>query len=190
MKSRDPAIAEGIRRGDPGAFDAFFDLYSGPILAYLRGMVGDASLADDLLQETLLRVYRNIDRYEERGAFRAWVFRIATNLAVGEIRRRRYGSTDALDERALEIPERDDLDPHQRLEDEERRRLVEAGLATLAEEHRAVILLRVREGMGVAEIARTLCVPEGTIKSRLHYAVHKLREFARKRESGCKGARE
>ena len=190
MEARDDDLARRIRRGDRNAFDAFFDGYSGPLLGYLAGMVSDRALAEDLLQETMLRVYRRIDRYQERGAFRSWVFRIATNLALTELRRRRLAATEALDERVLELPSPGVSDPGELFETGERERLVEAGLAILADEQRSVILLRVRHGMEVQEIAHTLCVPEGTVKSRIHHAVRKLREFVEQRDGRTiRGAR-
>lgn len=186
-ETADDTLAEQIRRGDDGAFDALFDRYAGPLLAYLEGMTRDRAAAEDLLQETLLRVHRHIDRYEERGAFRAWVFRTATNVALTELRRRRYAGGESLDGAALAVraPERDE--PEQRFADRQRAAAVEDALARLAPEHRAVVLLRVREDMGTREIAETLRVPEGTVKSRMHHAVRQLREWI---ERGVRPGRE
>ncbi len=174
-------IARRIRRGDTAAFDEFFDGCAGKLLAYLVGMVGDRATAEDLVQETMLRVYRHIGRYEERGSFRAWVFRIATNLALTEMRRRRY-RTPACDPTALEIPDGRSSDPAVVRETQDRERRLHQALAALADDQRAVILLRVREGMRIREVARTLSVPEGTVKSRLHHAVRKLRELVHRPE--------
>ena len=174
----DDGLADRIRHGDPDAFRAFYATCSGPLLGYLAGMVGDRAAAEDLLQETLLRVFRNIASYEERGAFRSWVFRIATHLALSELRRRGRAAASPLDDRVLELPDPSRVDPAEHLEDEERRRIVESGLLRLPPEQRAVLLLRVREDMDIGEIARTLGVPEGTVKSRIHHAVRQLRKLA------------
>ena len=139
-------------------------------------MVGSRAQAEDLLQETMLRVFRHIDRYRAPGAFRAWVFRIATNLALTELRRRKLAATDAWDDRLLELPDRDLPHPHERLEAEERAQMLQAGLRRLPDEQRAVFLLRAR-GMELREIAETLNVPVGTVKSRMHHAVQKLQGF-------------
>jgi len=139
-------------------------------------MVSHRAQAEDLLQETMLRVFRNIDRYRAPGAFRAWVFRIATNLALTELRRRRLAATDAWDDRLLELPDLDLPQPHARLEAEERARTLRAGLLRLPHDQRAVFLLRAR-GMELREIAETLNVPVGTVKSRIHHAVQKLQAF-------------
>jgi RNA polymerase sigma-70 factor (ECF subfamily) len=179
---REEEIGQRILRGEPGAFEEFFDRFAGPLLSYLDGMVRDRSAAEDLVQETMLRVHQRIDRYREQGAFRAWVFRIATNLALTELRRRRIAATVPLEEQRIERPAPADAVPEEQEEQERRRRSIAAGLRALSDDHRAVILLRVRGGMGIREIAHALRVPEGTVKSRMHHAVRKLREVARDRE--------
>lgn len=184
MDPGDEEIARRIRRGDTRAFDAFYDRYAGPLHGYLAGMTGDPAGAEDLVQEAMLRVFRHIERYEERGTFRAWVFRIATNLALTELRRRRYAATIPLDAGAPEPSDPADTDPGAAWEAEDRTNAVEATLATLPDEQRAVVLLRVRREMGIADIARTLGVPEGTVKSRLHHAIRKLREGVERMERG------
>jgi len=152
-------------------------------------MVGERARAEDLVQETVLRVWRGIGRYEEQGAFRSWVFRIATNVALTELRRRRL-PTGPLDAAILALPDPSPVDAQARLEAEERDELIEVGLAALPEEQRAALLLRVRDGMELREIARTLCVPVGTVKSRIHFAVRRLKEFvARQTASERRGAR-
>ena len=154
----DEDVARRIRRGDRDAFDLFFDRFGGPLLGYLTGMAG------------------------ERGLFRAWVFRIATNLALSHLRRRRLVPLAPLDERALQIPDRSRPAPHEALESEERARWIDEGIETLPADQRAVFLLRVRHDLAVREIAAILCVPEGTVKSRFHHAVRKLRDHVERRE--------
>ena len=178
----DDAIARKIEAGDPRAFDAFFERYAGPLAGHLCGMVRNRATAEDLLQETMVRVYSHIGRYRERGAFRAWVYRIATNLALTELRRSRIRRECALgtpaEEPACEAP-----DPEERLERAEAKDAVRRGISALPDEQRAVVLLRVRREMGIREIARTLSIPEGTVKSRLHHAVRSLRAYMKERET-------
>jgi RNA polymerase sigma-70 factor (ECF subfamily) len=173
------------RRGHGRAFDLFFDRFGAPLHDYLRRMVGERATAEDLLQETLTRVFRHAARYQERregeAGFQAWVYRIATNLALTELRRRRY-RVGPLDEAAGEAADVHALDPHALLEREEEREALDRAIAALPDEHRAVLLLRVRREMEVRDVARVLGVPEGTVKSRLHHAVRKLR--AQMREPG------
>lgn len=141
-------------------------------------MVGCRATAEDLVQETMLRVHQHIGSYRERGSFQAWVYRIATNAALTELRRRRYRHADALGPEALAAPDTAQPDPGEQLDRRKREQAVDAALGALPDEQRVVILLRVRMGLRIAEIAGVVGVPEGTIKSRLHHAVRKLRECA------------
>lgn len=169
----DRRLAEAIRRGDRDAFDRFFGRYAKPLLGHLTGMTGDPEGAQDLLQETMIRVWKKIGAYEERGAFRAWVYRIATNLALTELRRGRYekpGAEEAGKDRAWDGPT-----PEEEWERKDRARRLEDALRSLPDDQRAVMLLRVRREMSLREIGEVLAVPEGTVKSRIHYAVRRLR---------------
>lgn len=172
---RDEELARRIGRGDSAAFDEFYERFATRLFAYLIGMVRDRAAAEDLVQEVLLRVFRQIGDCREPRAFRAWVYRIATNLALSELRRRRYRSVDTLDQTACEIADSTLSDPGDALIQADRERAVESALERLPDDQRVVLLLRVREDMPLELIARVLGVPEGTIKSRLHHAVRKLR---------------
>lgn len=182
MSEQDERIARRIRRGEVMAFDAFFERFGGPLLGYLTGMVGGRETAEDLLQETVIRIHRNIDRYREQGAFRAWVYRIATNAALSELRRARYGA-ECPEEAAAYVADPASVDALEALEAREREEAVAKAMDQLPDDYRAVLLLRVREEMGIDEIARVLCVPEGTVKSRIHYGVRKLRAILEGREA-------
>ncbi len=177
----DEAIARRIRDGGPAGFDAFFARFSAQLLGFLLRMVGDRAAAEDLLQETMLRVFRGIDRYEERGNFRAWVYRIAANLAVSHLRRAR---PFAAEPEALLLQVRDEHaeDPCAGLVRAEEVSVLHDGIAALPEEQRLVLLLRTGQGLSLAEIAAALCLPEGTVKSRLHNAVVRLRAHAERVE--------
>ena len=175
MADGDQALAQRMRRRDPGAFDEFFERFANPLLAYLEGMVRERAVAEDLLQETLLSVWRHLDRYEERGAFRAWVYRTATNAALSELRRRRYAATEPIagvDHADPRCP-----DPAARHATAARVTAVEQAVDRLDDEHRTVLLLRVRNECSLREIAGILGIPEGTVKSRLHHAVRRVREW-------------
>jgi len=187
LSEQDERIAGRIRRGDENAFDAFFDRFAGPLLGYLTGMLGGRAAAEDALQETVLRIHRNIDRYRERGAFKAWVYRIATNVALSELRRSRYAA-ECPEHEAAQVPDPAWVDPLLHLEQEERELAVRGAMKRIPDDQRAVLLLRVRDGMGIEEIARVLCVPEGTVKSRIHYGVRRLRALLELRDPGRRRA--
>ncbi|MFH1682062.1 MAG: RNA polymerase sigma factor [Candidatus Eisenbacteria bacterium] len=182
LKLQDDELARRIGAGDPRAFDALFDRYAAPLIGYLSSMVGERATAEDLLQETMIRVYRNIGRYRERGAFRAWIYQIATNLALTELRRARFRG-DLCGEFVSRVPDPREPSAHENLERRETLAAVRAGIASLPDEQRTVVLLRVRREMGIREIARVLRIPEGTVKSRLHYAVRSLRDTILEKET-------
>lgn len=181
----DEEIAHRVLHGDPRAFDDLFDRFARPLLGYLAGMVGSRAAAEDLLQEAMIRVYQNIHSYREQGTFRAWIYRIATNLALTHLRRLRHAgpARQAESERITASTGPDALTLLERLQETE---IVRRGLAELPEEQRAALLLRLRGEMGIGAIARVLGIPPGTVKSRLHYAVEHLREYAA-REMGGSG---
>lgn len=173
----DDQLARRIRRGEPRAFDDLFDRHAGPLLRYLTGMTGSRPVAEDLLQETMLSIYRHIDHYEERGAFRGWIYRIATNQALSHLRRRRtVESAGVVDPDSL--PTGAPSDALDRLQGAEEAEAARRAVATLPAEQRAVLMLRINGELSIEEIARALEIPTGTVKSRLHYAIARLREVA------------
>ena len=176
MISDEKEMVRRIRRGDPGGFDLLWKRYAPALLAYLSRMIGSEAAAEDLFQETMVRVYRNIGRYREKGAFRSWVYRIATNAALSELRRARLAPLP-VEPASLHCVEAKGPSPLEEMEKEERIMRLRKGIGALPEEQRAVLLLRVHGEMEVREIARTLGIPEGTVKSRMHHAVRKLRGF-------------
>lgn len=189
MASRVPSdedLMARIRERDANAFDELVARYAKTIGRRLRGIVRDEDAASDLLQEVLLRVWTHAHQWDERGPLKAWLFRIATNLALNHLRsvRRRR-------ERPLEIaPDPDDEDeeslipswmidasaicPEEAVVQAERRRLIWGLVDQLPEEKREVLRLIHEEDMNVREVSEALGVPEGTVKSRLHYAKERL----------------
>jgi len=169
-------------RREPEALDALIDLYSGRVYGLIFRLCGSRDVAEDLLQETFLRVVRNIDAYEHTGKFESWLFRIAGNLARDRARRgKRRGRTASLDiaddsgdapaERLADV----EPNPVERLDHAEARdRLVEC-LDRLPDAQREILLLRHYSGLSFAEIAKTLGIPLGTALARAHRALGRLR---------------
>jgi len=163
--------------GDEAAFDALFARFSGPLLGYLRRMVGEAAIAEELLQETFLRVARARERYTPDARFSTWIYTIATRLALNELRRsfRRAphestsDSGDADDGPGLQLaagqPGVDD-EAHLRRASSE----VEEALAGLPERQRAALWLAAVEGRSYAEVADVLETTESSVKSLVHRA--------------------
>ncbi len=139
--------------------------------AYSLRLTGhDRARAEDVVQETLLRAWRNYDRLDEsQGSVRSWLFTVARNLVIDEWRSRQaHGELPVAD-----VPEQ--ADPDDATDRYLTSWVVAEALRTLSGEHRAVLLECYFRGASVAEAARRLDIPEGTVKSRTHYALRALR---------------
>lgn len=172
---------------DAGAYEVLADRYRAPLRRHLTALArSDAAAADDLLQETLLRLWTRADSWDNRGAVKAWLFRIATNLALNHLRtvRRRAerpllgGENDSADEDDLPAWMTDDASRQSGPEGEVLRADHETRLrglvADLPDSKREVMRLLVDEQMDLQEIGQALGVPEGTVKSRLFHARKRL----------------
>jgi RNA polymerase sigma-70 factor (ECF subfamily) len=179
-----------VRERDAGAFEALCERYGEPLRRHLLRMLRDAHAAEDLLQETLLRMWTHAAQWDGHGSPRAWLFRIATNLALNHVRtlrRRRQQPlevppdlADPDEEPAIPgwIVDTASLGPGEALELAERLALLRRLVAGLPEEKREVLRLIHDAQMEIGEVAQTLGIPPGTMKSRLHYAKqHLAREW-------------
>ena len=184
--SSDHGLLEAARTGDEAAFAELVRRYRNQITNYVYRMTNDYDLAVDLAQETFLRVYRAADRYQTSYAFSTYIYRIATNLAISELRRRKRRRLVSLTgffgerEQGGEATELDpaDVRPLQdaSLVSEERRAAVARAIATLPEKYRAPLVLRDIEERSYDEIAGILDLSEGTVKSRISRARSFLRD--------------
>jgi len=166
MRSDEDLMA-AVASGDETALAALIDRYAASVHAYLLRHSGNREDADDLLQETWVRIARSARSFDTARRFRSWLYGIATNLAR-DLFRRRMTRERALRDLATHPSPASGADPVDRRELRER-------IAELPENLRAVLLLRYYEEMSEAEMAEILDVPRGTIKSRLHAALRRLR---------------
>ncbi len=166
MRSDEDLMA-AVASGDETALIALIDRYAASMHAYLLRHSGSREDADDLLQETWVRVARSAKSFDTARRFRSWIYGIATNLAR-DLFRRRVTKERALRTLATNPPATAGADSADRGE-------LRARIAELPENMRAVLLLRYYEGMSEAEMAEALEIPRGTVKSRLHAALRELR---------------
>ncbi|HZI18874.1 MAG TPA: sigma-70 family RNA polymerase sigma factor [Pyrinomonadaceae bacterium] len=185
----DHELLEATRGRDEAAFGELVRRYRGQITNYVYRMTNDYELAVDLAQETFMRVYAAAERYQSSYAFSTYIYRIATNLAISELRRRRRrklvsltgffrGRDDGEESCDLDMPDEAALQDATLVEDE-RRQAVARAIATLPEKYRAPLVLRDVEGKSYEEIACVLEMSEGTVKSRINRARAFLREKLR-----------
>jgi RNA polymerase sigma-70 factor (ECF subfamily) len=167
----DEVLMFRLTNGDAGALRPLVDRYQAPLQTYLYRMLnGDFGAAEDSVQETFLRLIRQ-KSYREGQPVRPWLYRIATNVAVDWLRRRRLLPLHDVGQR--EVTERE---PAAVAERSDQAASVRMMLQGLPEESRTVLILRFYQEMSLQEIAETLDIPLGTVKSRLFAAARRVRE--------------
>jgi RNA polymerase sigma-70 factor (ECF subfamily) len=184
------AIAR-MRRGDPDAIAAMISRYQHRLYRYLLRLVREPAAADDLFQQTWLRVMEKIGRYDARRNFESWLFSVAHNLAIDFWRGKRGDSLDDAGDSGEAPSARvrtGDPDALERLLDFERGAMLAACMHELPAIHREVLTLRFEEDMKLEEIAEVAGVPLSTVKSRLRRALEGLRAAMDERAARRKGA--
>jgi RNA polymerase sigma-70 factor (ECF subfamily) len=181
MDDPDIELLRAIAGGDHLAFKRLVERYQSRLLNFLYRHLRDRQAAEDLTQEVFLRIYQAAPRFEPRAKVRTWIFTIAYNLAVNELRRRRrrgfFGLLVHEDQQgvAAEAPEAGN-----RLEFEER---MAKSLALLPDRQRAALLLRVRDELSYQEVGAILGVSRASVESLLFRARERLRRLLRNREA-------
>ena len=160
--------AEAVRLASHGDADAFMVLvqrYRAPLIAFVHGKTRSRDEAEDIAQDVFCKAWQNLPRLREPGAFAGWLFQIAGHAVVTAARRPRPAPMDpmAVDAPAHEQPTDNSIEVHE-------------AVAGLSDEHRIVVSLRHFSGLSTDEVARTLEIPPGTVRSRLSRAYAELRQ--------------
>jgi RNA polymerase sigma-70 factor (ECF subfamily) len=182
----DADVVALAQQGRDSAFRELIRRYERPVFSLIYRMVRDRELAEDLAQDTFIKVLNHIDRYRPEFKLSSWLFKIANNVAIDHLRRRQLdtvsidGSPHAQTQDAIEATSFDVVGQQESALDEmEARELggaIERAIATLRPEYRSCIMLRHVEGRSYEEIAATLDLPLGTVKTYIHRARHELRK--------------
>lgn len=185
--SHDPdrQVLEACRRGDRGAFDVLVERHHRRVFRLSVRFLGDEESALDAAQETFVKAWRALPRFEGGALFTTWLTRIAINQCRNELRRRgtaKHARLRSLDERlpGTDIPRGDTLAastraPWEAVEGRELRATLAGILAALEPEDREVLLLKEVEGLSYEAMAEILDIPTGTVRSRLHRARAEVR---------------
>lgn len=171
----DDQLVEGLARGETACFEVLVKRYQDRVYGFCLRILDDASEAEDVAQDVFLTIYRHADRFRGESLFSTWLFRIAKNQSLNRIkylerrgRQAKRALGDAQQERVASIQEREERRPDALVESEQRAALVQRAIATLAEEHRVVLVLRDLEDLSYEEISEVTGLPIGTVKSRIH----------------------
>jgi RNA polymerase sigma-70 factor (ECF subfamily) len=173
------ALIERAKKGDTEAFATLVERYQRRVVGVALAVVHNQDDAIELAQETFVRAFENLSKFESRSSFSTWLYRIAANISI-DFRRREarhvvLRGEDA--EKELSRVPSAEGDSYRAAARNELGRRIEKAMEQLTPEHRAVVLLREVEGLSYDEISEVLQVPRGTVMSRLHYARGRLRGF-------------
>jgi RNA polymerase sigma-70 factor (ECF subfamily) len=177
MEQENTEIARGLRRQDPDLLDRLIEQYQHRLLRYLLYLTGNRETAEDLFQETWIRVLERGSQYDGKHNFSTWLFAVARNLSIDQLRRKKTVSLDSMageDEAPPEIADTAQVSAFEVVARQELSEKVQAGLIAIQPEYRETVVLRFHEGLSLDEIAEVTGAPLGTIKSRLYRGLNAL----------------
>ncbi|MCK4892732.1 MAG: sigma-70 family RNA polymerase sigma factor [Calditrichia bacterium] len=179
----DEQLIAKFQLGDLQAYDILVRRYKDQLLNFVYRFVGNRSDAEDIVQETFLRVYKNKHMYKEIAKFSTWVYTIAGNLAKTELRRRKRHKIFSVsnfvnEERDYDIPDREHS-PEKKVDSAIQEEIIQKAIEKLPAKFKEVIILRDIQGFAYEEISQILNIPLGTVKSRVNRGRLKLQEDLR-----------
>ncbi len=181
-------LVKRCQEGDTEAFDQLVVRYRTRVFGMIYNMVHSEQDAWDLAQDSFLKAWKSIGRFRSQSSFYTWIYRIVMNVTIDWLRKKHVKGSGAEFDDAVQLKEIDpasrtvphaDALPHERMQHVEIRGRIDAAIAQLSPEHRAVILMKEMEDMQYHEIAEALGCSIGTVMSRLFYARKKLQNLLR-----------
>jgi RNA polymerase sigma-70 factor, ECF subfamily len=182
METEEAQIATGLRRRDPDVLDALIEQYQHRLLRYLAHMTGNRATAEDLFQETWIRVLEKGHQYDGKSRFATWLMTIAHNVAIDHLRKRTPASLDEMrdaEDAAPFEPPSAGPSPFEQVAAIEDKARIQAALDQLPPIFREVLVLRFQEQLKLEEIAKLIDIPVATVKTRLYRGVIALRPALR-----------
>jgi len=178
MEDKDSYLVERCLQGDRSAFAIIVERYKRQIYSIAYSMTRNHADADDLSQDTFIKAYENLRRFNLGTNFCSWLCRIAVNLCIDYLRHKKRFPEDPLDNQS-QMLSNPDLNPHDNVESNELMESIMAAVDSLPADQRTVVVLREVQGIGLKDIAEIMNCSESTIRWRLHYARKKLRKRLR-----------
>ncbi len=187
MAPTDEQLIALCKEGDLSALEELMERYRNPLMAFIYSVIRDYHRAEDIFQETFIRVYRQARRFRAGAGFKTWLYTIAMNRCRDSLRKAKRRPTLPLEReiggragepsrRLIDTVAGGGADPREETGGRELEAIFRRELAGLSEEHRQVVIMSRLNGLKYREIAQVLDIPSGTVRSRLHYALEYLRK--------------
>ena len=181
----DEILIKKFQEGDVGAYNQLVNRFKDRLLNFIYRFVNDLDLAEDLVQDTLLKLYTHKDSYQEIAKFSTWLYTIAANLARTELRKKKRRKTFSVTELSRDDREfiiaSSDVDPSEDLSSQNFEKSVQRALAELPDDFKTIIILRDIQELSYDEISKIVEVPLGTVKSRINRGRVKLQQLLKKK---------
>lgn len=165
-----------VRSGDSFAFEMIYDKYSGPLMGYFYKMLWqDREKSEDFVQDLFAKIVHKPELYDPKRPFKTWLYSVAHNMCKNEYRKQevRKGTNNSIDDEGIQVM--DYGSDYSENHDQERfNRALDEALGDLEEKHRSVFIMRFKLNLSIKEIADTLNISDGTVKSRVFYCLKKL----------------
>jgi RNA polymerase sigma-70 factor (ECF subfamily) len=174
MEYDDQALVARFQGGDETAFNELVTRHRKDIYFLAMGLVGTQDDAEDLAQDAFVRAYESLPKFRGQSSFRTWLYRIALNLCLNEVRKRKVRRLISLDNPGTPIVSRE-AKPDEAIEEAEQQKQLAAAVGKLPPQQKRVFALRYFSEMTYAEIAETLDRKIGTVKANYFQAIQKLR---------------
>ena len=175
----DAELIREFKEGNEGGFNELVRRYQERVYWVVRRFLPDHNDADDVVQEVFIRMYESLGGFREESSLFTWLYRIAVNLSLNNIRMKKLRRFLSIDE-PLEAQLAGDEDPDKAVEGLEQRELIDKAVETLPEKQKAVFVLRYYEQLPYEEISRILKTSTGGLKANYYHAVRKIQDYVKR----------
>ncbi|UCE07904.1 MAG: sigma-70 family RNA polymerase sigma factor [bacterium] len=190
MQNTDDYLMGQFQNGDRVAFTHLVHRHKQNVFRFVLSRVKNRELASDLTQDVFVKVYKSAKLYQQTGKFRSWLFRMAQNICIDSYRKQQKASILSLHSKSetdddltlIDQIEDETANPEQETEFIELQDVIERAFDSLPEKQRSALVLWQYHGMSYSEIASIQKVPVGTVKSRIHNALIKVRDFLKEHD--------
>ena len=169
----DEILLKRISRGDENAFEELYEKYSQPIFNFILRIIKDIHKSEEICQEVFLRVFTHAGKFKPTAKVSTWMYQIARNLSLNELRNKARHKEESLDEKAEFVSS---TETENILKEKNLQERISVAVSNLSEEHHTVFTLKHEQDLSYEEIAKIMNCLLGTVKSRMYFAIRSLRE--------------